>query len=34
MCHVDRGTISDEALVELAEQLFLELDAREAADGQ
>ena len=31
---LDQGPLSDEELVVAAEELFLELDAREAADAQ
>jgi hypothetical protein len=31
---LDEGPLSDESLVAAAEELFLELDAREAADAQ
>jgi hypothetical protein len=30
----EAGDVGDEALVAVAEELFLDLDAREAADGQ
>jgi hypothetical protein len=32
--HVAKGAVPDEALVEAADELFRELDAREAADAQ